>query len=523
MSDDVGPHTPAGASRVERLVPVTVTVLVLLVAIMTISPWPVGVFEDDGIYTVLARSLATGEGYRLTNLPGSPNATHYPPGYPFVLSLLWRMSPAFPDNVVVFKFANAIFLALAALATWYFAHRRLGMSSIAAGVVAIVSTISIVVLLVTGLVLSEPLFLALLMPALLLAERTVDADDVRRAVLAGAALGALALVRTLGALAIPAAVVVLLWHRRLRAAIVLAGVAAAFLVPWQLWVGFHQQEVAPVLMGKYGAYGPWMSEGYATGGWPFARAVVLRNLQGLHGMLGYMLMPVRFELPRLLALVAITLLGIVGLLRLVRHAPVSVVFLLAYGAAVLVWPFDANRFLWAVWPGVVLAVWQGVTWIWHWRGTTGSARVLRIAALALSLAPAAGFLVYNARGYRGQWWASIQRDGGQHARPLVEWVAGNTEIGDVVATEADLIVHLYTGRRTTPVGTFLPVQRIRPLTAAEELDAMRNILLTYGPRFVIVSSSAGVASAEALAEATPPELKRLTKLSNALIYERVMP
>ena len=127
MSGLAGPFSGASGSRFHRLVPVVATLLVLLVAIMTITPWPVGVFEDDGIYTVLGRSLATGDGFRLTNLPGSPNATHYPPGYPFVLSLLWRVSPAFPDNIVVFKFANAVFLALAALGTWYFARHRLAM------------------------------------------------------------------------------------------------------------------------------------------------------------------------------------------------------------------------------------------------------------------------------------------------------------------------------------------------------------------------------------------------------------
>ena len=240
-------------------------------------------------------------------------------------------------------------------------------------------------------------------------------------------------------------------------------------------------------------------------------------------MLGYMLMPVRLEWARLVAWYAVVLFSAAGLLVLARRAPVTVVFLVGYCAVVLLWPFDANRFLWAVWPALVLATWHGVAWIWLLREQAPLVRVLRVAALLLALAPMGGFLVYNARAYRGQWWASIQRDGGQHAAPLVEWVARNTDMSDVVATEADLIVHLYTGRRTTPVSTFLPIQRLRPLTPAEELDAMRNILEAYGPRFVIVSSEPAVASAEALASATPAELRRLEKLPNALIYERVSP
>jgi len=97
--------------RIERLMPLILMVAVLLAAILSITPWPVGAYEDDAIYTLLAKALATGDGYRMINLPGSPHATHYPPGYPFFLSLLWRIAPDFPDNVVVFKFANAVLLA----------------------------------------------------------------------------------------------------------------------------------------------------------------------------------------------------------------------------------------------------------------------------------------------------------------------------------------------------------------------------------------------------------------------------
>ena len=512
----------ASDGRFDRLVPVLVTALVMLVAMMTITTWPVGVMEDDGIYTVLARSLVNGEGFRLTNLPGSPNATHYPPGYPFVLSLLWRASPAFPGNIVVFKFANAVFLGLAALGTWYVAHMRLGMSRRSAGVVAILSTISIVVLLVTGLVLSEPLFLALLMAALIVAERTADTGDWKLAALAGALLGALALVRTLGALAIPAAVLVLLLRRHVRAAIVLGVVAALFIVPWQLWVGAHQQEVAPVLSGKFGAYGPWMRDGYESGGWDFTRTVIGRNLQGLQGMLSYMLMPVRSEWPRVLSLMIVLALGVAGMWSLVRRMPVSIIFLVLYVGTVLLWPFDANRFLWAVWPLLVILVWQGAQLAWQWRPVV-RVRWVRPAMLVLALVPLAGFLVYNTRGYRQQWWASVQSQAGGRARTVVEWVNRFTSPDDVIATEHDLIVHLYTGRRATPVSSFRAVHRVRPLSDAEDLQALQDIITTYQPRYVIVMNTQSVKSAEVLADAYPATLRRVGKLPDAFIYERVSP
>ncbi|HEX7122734.1 MAG TPA: hypothetical protein VF178_10230, partial [Gemmatimonadaceae bacterium] len=81
------------ARRGERLVPLLLAVLTASFAIWAIEPWPVGVFQDDGIYTILGKSLALGEGYRYLNLPGAPPATHYPPGYPLFLALLWRLAP----------------------------------------------------------------------------------------------------------------------------------------------------------------------------------------------------------------------------------------------------------------------------------------------------------------------------------------------------------------------------------------------------------------------------------------------
>jgi hypothetical protein len=102
-------------------------------------------------------------------------------------------------------------------------------------------------------------------------------------------------------------------------------------------------------------------------------------------------------------------------------------------------------------------------------------------------------------------------------------VARYTQPNDVIATERDLVVHLYTGRRATPVTTFLPSQRVRPLTDTEDLEAMRQILSAYSPRFVIVTAQQSITSAESLVAATPPALRRLGDLSNARVYERITP
>lgn len=515
-------QAPIGV-RLERLVPVVLVAVVMLVALLTVTPWPVGAFQDDAIYTVLAKALATGEGYRMINLPGSPHATHYPPGYPFVLSMLWRLSPSFPANIVLFKFANAVWLSLAALGAWAFARRRLGWSTVPSALAGAAGTLAIIVLLVTGVVLSEPMFMALLFPALLLAERAAEGGSVRMAIAAGLACGALALVRTLGAVIVPAAVVVMLYRRNVRSAVALATAAALCLVPWQLWLNAWQHEIPPVLMGKYGAYGPWMAEGYREGGIAFARDVVIANAQSIGRFLGYAFMPMSTVWPRAIAFMTAFALVAVGAGVLVRRALVTTLFLAAYFAAIVAWPFDPDRFVLALWPLLTICGLAGMAAIWRWRPAAPGRGGLRYVAIALSAAVVLGFGVYNARGYRHQWWASVQRDAGRRAQPIIEWVADSTNPSDVLMTDDDLTVYLYTGRRAMPTSAFLPKERLRPLTDEDNIAAVRRMMDAYAPRYYITTSEPGKRAAEALTRGEGPLLRRYQLIPNAFIYERIAP
>jgi hypothetical protein len=513
-------RAPAGV-RLERLVPVALAALVMLVALLTVTPWPVGAFQDDAIYTVLAKALATGEGYRMTNLPGSPHATHYPPGYPFILSLLWRVSPSFPENIVLFKFANAVWLSLAALGAWAFAQARLGWASVSSALAAIAGTLAIVVLLVTGVVLSEPMFMALLFPALLLSERAAERGSWRLAIAAGFACGALALVRTLGAVIVPAAILVMVYRRQFRAAFAMFAAAALLLVPWQLWLNAWQHEIPPVLMGKYGAYGPWVASGIHEGGIAFVRDVAIANLQSVDRFLNYAFMPMAAVWPRALAFVTACALAATGLGVLVRRSTVTAIFLAAYAVVILIWPFEPDRFILAVWPLLTISGLAGVAAIWRWRPTLLVTRSTRLVLLALSAVVALGFSAYNVRGYRNQWWASVQRDAGRRAKPIVEWVAASTAPSDVLMTDDDLLVYLYTGRRGMPTSSFLPRERVRPPTDSDNIAAVRTMVDSFSPRYYITTSEPGRRAAEALTIGESPVLRRHRLIPNAFIYERI--
>ena len=505
------------------MVPLLLMIVVLVVAILSITPWPVGAYEDDAIYTVLAKSLATGEGYRMINLPGAPYATHYPPGYPFLLSLLWRAWPEFPDNVVVFKFANAVLLAVAAVAIYWFARSRLGFRAVSAALIAVAGTVSITMLQIAGLVLSEPLFVALLFLSLPVVERAVRDGDLRHAAFAGLLLGALTTVRTIGIVAIGATFVMLLLHRRLLAAVVLVATTAVFLVPWQLWVSAHQADIAPILTGKYGSYSTWMADGYREHPTVFAREVILKNLASLGSWMSYLFMPVTRRAVTIVSLLALVPTIAAGLILLGKRAPVMVAFCLMYIGLIVVWPFDPYRFLLALWPVIVVAVAAAARGAWNWPAPSGVPRLARGVALGAVAYLAVGHVAYNWRMYQGETWVWLQRKAGLSSKPLVEWVDRNTRPEDVLSTEHDVLVYLYTGRRGVPTSTLLASQRVTPFTAAEDVRWMDAMVRRFEPRYLITGWPAHITAADTLSAGPTPVLRRSGSIPHHVIYERIVP
>ncbi|HMW01148.1 MAG TPA: hypothetical protein PKE58_13505, partial [Acidobacteriota bacterium] len=85
----------------------------------------VGLFKDDAWYLLLAKSLATGQGYRLTNFPFDAGIAIYPPAFPWLVSLLYRLLPEFPQNLWLLKSLSvAALLVTGWMLVFYFTHQR---------------------------------------------------------------------------------------------------------------------------------------------------------------------------------------------------------------------------------------------------------------------------------------------------------------------------------------------------------------------------------------------------------------
>lgn len=525
-----------------RLAPWLVALAAFGAAVSAIGAWPVGVFQDDGIYVVLAKSLATGEGYRYLNLPGAPAATHYPPLYPAFLALLWKLDPAFPQNVTLFKFANAMFLGGAAALFHAFARQRLQLGPLAAALSVGAFTACAPTIYLTVVVLSEPMFLCGLGATLIACDRAVASGRPRDAALAGGAAALLSMVRTLGILVVPATLMVLAWRRQWRAVVAMGMIAGAMSIPWLLWVGAHAGEVPYVLLGKYGSYGSWLMDAVRTDGVIFLRDVAMTNIRLLGEMAWRSTATDGQSLfVRIPAVVVVGGLFILGIREWLRRAPAAALFLLLYLLVVVVWPFAPERFVWGVWPMIGLLYGTAILEIWragfgrapmrsvdgasHRRDVARSGSAMRswrhhgrAAALGVIVLLAIGYSAHNIDGVRRSWWTQLQAQIANRARPLAEWVVANTDSAAVLATDDDVLIYLYTGRRAVPNGTFTPQEHLAAQSRSFATEALRGILASYPIDFVLASSEYGVYAAKGLVQARPAELRIARTLTAGAVF-----
>ena len=507
--------------------PYAVGAVVLAVALFAIGPWPVGVFYDDGIYLILGKALASGEGLRYLNLPGHPAATHYPPGYPVLLALLWKLAPGFPGNVIVFKMANAILLAMACGGLTHFAITRLRLAPLAAAGAVLAFGVAIPVLSMTGVLFSEPLFLALLAPTLLVSERAVnDSDHAGHLILAGALCGALTLVRTVG-IATVVAVMLVLAVRRRRAQLLTFGTAAVtVLLPWQLWVTAHTSEVPAILEGSYGSYLGWFLDAFRERGAGFALDVAAYNAVEIGRPLGALFSPHGALPVRVIITTVLLVVFAIGLARTARRAPVCAGFIGGYLGIVLLWPYIPDRFLWGVWPVLGIIVAAGTAVVVEARRTTVGWRVARVAVLLMIAVCGASYARYNVRGFAGRWWEIAQRSSADATAPLVRWTIANTRPGDVIAADGDPLVHLYTGRSVVPTISWKASEYLEQQQLSRATSNTRSIIEQFDVRYVLLGSRASPAAAavQSLTSSTPPVLSLTRTLpQGGAVFTTTMP
>lgn len=468
----------------ERRAALIAGLVTLTVGLATMTPDLIGVFFDDAIYVLLGKGIAEGQGYVYPQLPGHPPAIHYPPVWPAVLALVWKIAPAFPDNLGWLKAVNPVMLGLAAAGGTIVAGRVFSLRPWMAMCTLLAATLSIPMHVLTNVLLSEPIFIALLFPTVWWAARLRAKGGWRLAVVAAALAGTLVLTRTIAGAYVAATGLALLWDRRWRETAVYSLVVIAMLAPWQYFVWKHSPGFPDELRGSYGPYLEWVADGYRNGGAPFLRDVLGKNLVDTWRFTGAVLTPRLAESPlRPLATVLALVATLGGLLVALRRPATRILALgtAGYAGIVLVWPFQVERFIWAVWPLLLLFALDGLRALWQWARARQRLRVAH-GTFAVAALLALGHTVYNVRGFSRGWANSASREMSARVEGIVRYVNADPRLrGKVIGTEAAPMVALYTGLQVIPVEMLMVEDHLRKKTPEESADILSRIDRRFEP------------------------------------------
>ena len=476
----------------ERRAALIAFLVTLSVGLATMTPDLIGVFFDDAIYVLVGKAIAEGQGYVYPQLPGTPPAIHYPPVWPAIIALVWKLGPAFPDNIGLLKALNPFILAIGATGGTVVLRRMFGFSPALAMFAVVAATASIPVQVLTNVLLSEPLFIALLFPSLWWAERSRAEGGWRLAAIAGAFAGTLVLTRTIAGAYVVATGLALLWERRWRETAVYSAVVLLLIAPWQYFVWKHSPGFPDELRGSYGPYLEWVANGYRGGGLPFLREVVAKNVADAWRFTGAVLTP---RLPdgalRPLAATLAMIASLSGLGVSLWRPSTRILALgtLGYAAIVVVWPFQVDRFLWAIWPLLLVLALDGVRTAVRVMRASGRQQ-LAGATLAIAAALAFGHTVYNIRGFSRGWASSASRGMSEREAPAVR--AANRESrlrGLTIAAEAAPMVALYTGLKVVPVEMLLVEDHLRQKTTQQRSAILEAIDARFRPDAYLLKPS----------------------------------
>ena len=459
-----------------------------------------GLFHDDGIYAVVAKSLSDGVGYRLISLPTAPDQTKYPFLYSYILSWLWRLDPKFPENIGLLKAANAVFLAGVFILGYLFYRRRVAGEESEGLLFAALVCINPAVFSFTDFTVSDILLLLLSLSAFVLFDATGQCTS------RPSSITLLAVIVGLGCLtrsaAIPLAVagaVHFVWSKRYRDLTHYICLVLLLTVPWWIWVRSHSNQTASSLLQYYVSYSSEPPAFVVMWSDPFgALEIVWGNLHYIVEALD-MIFQSRI-VPGLLLPVGLMLLW--GVWRSFNEQSMffrSYVFL--YLALVVAWPFPPARYLVPLVPAIYFFLFRGVqaaegdivnlmTSETRKRSSRHLVRVTFALVVVLNVGWISNYLFNKDVATTRVWFGKRLAASWQGFSETFEWIRTNTEASTFVATLYDPMYYLYTGRRSiqpalhNPRAYFYPYGHAVPDVGSS--DQIRAELKSLGVGFLVV-------------------------------------
>ena len=311
-------------------------------------PGVCGVYHDDGIYVSTAKALASGQGYRLINLPDEPVQTKYPPLYPGMLAVIWRFWPSFPENLLLMQWLTILMMAMSVGFAYYYVtvhHYFSTLTALSAGLLCVTSNYF---LYFGTILLSEMPFAFFVVIALLVLERFMRcaSNRISYQLILAIVLTLPFLTRSVGVVLIPVALILLWFSHRPVWAIAVGSIS--LVLAWFIWAAIQNQGINP-LASYYTItnYASWNSQSFSGVTW--AR-VVFFNLAylttglfatGTTGLFS-LVSPSPIAIPLLIFLGIPTLIGISR--GMAKYQPLPC-FLFFYLLLVVMWPWPPHRFI----------------------------------------------------------------------------------------------------------------------------------------------------------------------------------
>jgi hypothetical protein len=406
-----------------------------------------GIYHDDAINLVTARSLAMGQGYRIDSLPERPYQTKYPPLYPLMLSLVWKFHSNIEQALPRAALLCWLMLAGAVFLTWTLL-RQCGFDERGAAIVCVFLSLNPACVMSGLLTMSELPMINLLLAAMLCAERGKPAW-------AGLIGGLAFLMRTSALPLLISLPVAFLWRGRRRDGAITFASMIPFVAGWAGWTATHRYPSRDVTALFYIDYVGLYLQDTSLAALP---SLVWANLASLIQAVGEFVLLDEGASFAMSMLARLLLVGsVVGVIRLVRQGRMVAyaAFAVFYLPMVLLWNYPPNtRFLLPVLPLMAAALFTEASKLagavrLSFRKPKPGDRIAAVVVLILLTLLVGYSLERSVFGLtRGipRTFAARARDWNQQ-RPALEWLARHVDPRAAVLSYSDPMVYLRTGRR----------------------------------------------------------------------------
>ncbi len=447
----------------------------------------VGLIVDDAWYVLLAKALATGQGYTLINSPTPGITPFYTPGFPALLSIFYRLSPNFPGNVWLLKSVSIAAMIGAGLIAFRYFNRQRALPTYVAFALAFATTIyPALVFLATSSVMSECVFTLAQLATIFLIEKSVGRDSSgslissgwRYAAIGGALASFAFLTRPAGPGLLLGSVIYLLKEKLPKQALIFAAIVTLLVGPWVLYSRSHSP--TPEQRAEQGAN---IVQPYSTQFWQRVAGQPLSGVITIEGVpervwnnlseigkfdfgafVFYSLYrpmepgePIRVPNEARMISLFFALLALAGYIAAVRErlTLAEIVTPLAMGVSLL-WGWEQYRLLLPLVPFFLFYLLMGVRLIARlyqklYAGTKPSAERIPILVVSWLFVVSAFYSNYQylQRKYdpvpenRSRWISAFEEN-----EAFIKHIGDNVPKDEVIATQNPALVNLYTGHKT---------------------------------------------------------------------------